>query len=136
MFSDNLIGIYGVIVYPPFNCTTFEGNTSQFTFNCTGVGDFLFWIVDGNDSTSAEISQRGIQTIALPRNAGNVSSRLLISTSAVNNNTKVVCKVFDYMRTNIQYSPPLYLRLQGKSIQVDRKYDYLKCCLFFFLRYT
>lgn len=108
------LGVCSVIVYPPLNFTTFLNNVSLFTLNCTGVGNFLFWIVDGIDSTSTEISQRGIETISLSPHGGSVSSRLYIPTTATNNNTNVVCKVFDYAGISIQYSPLLYLRLQGK----------------------
>lgn len=112
------LGVCCVNVFPSLNYTTFENSTSLFTFSCSGVGTFLFWIVDGNVSTSPTILQRGIQTIPLLPSGGYVYSLLSIPTNMENNNSEVVCKVFDYTGTDVQYSHQLYLRLQGKITHV------------------
>ena len=111
------IGVYecSVTVSPSLNYTSFENSTSRFIFNCTGTGVVLFWTVDGNASYTEEILHRGIVTIPLIHNITFVSAQISIPTTVVNNNTEVVCIVFDSTLTHPFYSSPLLLKLQGEE---------------------
>ncbi|KAL5502879.1 hypothetical protein EMCRGX_G009728 [Ephydatia muelleri] len=110
-----------ITVSPLFNYTTFVSNISTVAFNCTGAGSVLFWIVDGNAHYTQPVLQRGVRTLFLTAASGYVSSRLVIPTTAINNNTEVVCKVSDVTLTLSQYSPPQYLKLQGP---LDAPYNF------------
>ena len=103
-----------VIISPSTNYTTFENNTSTFTFNCSGDGTNLYWSVDEQPAESSSyVLNKGIhRTLPVSPDGLTVSSQLIVPTTKANNNTVVVCTVLD-VSFNHQSSHPVRLILQG-----------------------
>lgn len=107
------------MISPSQNYISFEKNATLVLFNCSGNGATIIWIVDGNASNLEPIVLRGITQITTVLNSI-ASSQLSIPTIAENNNTEVICIVADYTYTNLQYSAPVKLILQGNNkIQIQ-----------------
>ncbi|KAL5469067.1 hypothetical protein EMCRGX_G030259 [Ephydatia muelleri] len=104
-----------VIISPSHDYITFENNASIFTFNCSGNGTSLLWIVDGQSAGSSYVLNKGIQytPFIVSPDRLTVSSQLIVSTTKANNNITVICTVQDSL-FNHQSSNPVKLYLQGK----------------------
>ena len=105
-----------VIISPSHDYTTFENNASILTFNCSGNGTGLLWIVDGHALGSSYVLNKGIQCtpfIVLPDKL-TVSSQLIVPTTKANNNIAVICTLLDSV-FNLQSSNPVKLYLQGAA---------------------
>ncbi|KAL5469155.1 hypothetical protein EMCRGX_G030367 [Ephydatia muelleri] len=103
-----------VVISPPHGYTTFENNASTFTFNCSGNGTSLLWIVDGQSAGSSYVLNKGIRYtpfIASPDGL-TVSSQFIVPTTKANNNITVICIVLD-TSFNFKSSNPVKLFLQG-----------------------
>ena len=103
-----------VVIAPPHDYTTFENNASTFTFNCSGNGAYLLWTVDGYDSGTPYVRNKGIQytPFIISLDGLTVSSQLIVPTTKANNNITVICIVLD-TSLNYQSSDPVKLFLQG-----------------------
>ena len=103
-----------VIISPSHDYITFENNASIFTFNCSGNGTSLLWIVDGQSAGSSCVLNKGIQyaPFIVSPDRLTVSSQLIVSTTKANNNITVICTVQDSL-FNHQSSNPVKLYLQG-----------------------
>ena len=96
------------MISPSNDYTTFENNTSTFTFNCSGNGRYLLWTVDG-----AGILKKGINyTPPISPEGLTVFSQLIVPTTKANNNITVICVVLN-ASFNHQPSDPVRLILQG-----------------------
>ena len=105
------------IISPSTDYTTFENNTSTFTFNCSGSGTSLLWTVDGYSTGASYVVNKGIQytLYLLSPDERTVSSQLIIPTTKANNNTVVICTVLD-KSFNPQSSDRVRLILQGTHV--------------------
>ena len=104
-----------VIISPSHDYITFENNASIFTFNCSGNGTSLLWIVvDGQSAGSSYVLNKGIRYIPYiaSQDGLTVSSQLIVPTTKANNNITVICTVQDSL-FNHQSSKPVKLYLQG-----------------------
>ena len=93
---------------------------STFTFNCSGNGTHLSWIVDGYSTGSLYALNKGIwfsDTITSP-DGHFVSSQLLIPQTKANSNITVKCTVINASYTGIESSEPIKLLLQGMFVVV------------------
>ena len=108
------LGAGSVVISPSNDYTTFENNTSTFTFNCSGDGTVLFWTVDGYPTGTQYVLSKGIQPTPyiVLLDGPTVSSQLIVPTTKANRNITVICTVLD---TSYQphSSNPLRLTLQG-----------------------
>ena len=112
------LGAGSVVISPSDDFTTYENNTSNFTFNCSGNGTFLFWTVDGYTTGTQYVLSKRIQytTYVVSPDGPTVSSQLIVPTTKANRNITVVCTTtvlfppFDY-----QTSYPVRLILQGTA---------------------
>ena len=108
------VGADGIIISPSADYTTFENNASTFTFNCSGNGTFLYWTMDGHDSGTSYVLNKGIYPTPYVSPDGlTISSQLIVPTTKANNNTVVVCTVLDTSTYYRQSSDPVRLILQG-----------------------
>ena len=105
-----------VLISPSHDYTTFENNTSTFTFNCSGNGTSLLWTVDRQSIGSSYVLNKGIQYTpfigSLDGLTFTVSSQLIIPTTKANKNITIICTVQNYL-FNHQNSNPVKLYLQG-----------------------
>ena len=113
-------GAGSVAISPSNDYTTFENNTSTFTFTCSGNGTLLLWTVDGYSTGTPYVLSKGIQLtpfIVSSNGPGIVSSQLIVPTTKANSNITVICTVLD---TSYQpdSSNPVRLTLQGTAYNV------------------
>ena len=103
------IGADGIMISPSNDYTTFEKNTSTFTFNCSGNGTELFWTVDGMGTASPYVRNKGISySHPISQDGVTVLSNLTVPTTKANNNITVICIVQDASR-NVKLSDPVRL---------------------------
>ena len=101
-----------VVISPPTDYTTFIA-TGNVTFNCSGTGLVIAWVVDGQATSNITVLGRGI-TVAPQQSSGNtLLSQLIIPTTIVNNNTEARCNVVQVSGTSTVQSVPVKLLLQG-----------------------
>ena len=116
MFNHFLctVGADGIMISPSTDYTTFENNPPTFTFNCSGNGTVLYWIVDGYTTGTLYVLNKGIKdtNFLVSPDGLTVSSQLIVPTTKANNNTVVVCTQLDLL-FNRQSSDPVKLILQG-----------------------
>ena len=108
------LGAGSVVISPSNDYTTFENNTSNFTFNCSGNGTVLFWTVDGYSSGAPYVLNKGIQPTpyVVSPDGPTVSSQLIVPTTEANRNITVICTVLD-ASYQLQSSNPVRFTLQG-----------------------
>ena len=81
-------------------------------FHCASSLHAVYWEVDGIEARMVQIQARGITFIT----TGAMTSVLTVQSSAVNNNTEVVCVALNLENGEIvQRSPTAYLIIQGKT---------------------
>ena len=113
-------------ISPSADYTTFENNTSRFTFNCSGSGTQLFWTVDGYAATTSYVHNKGIYyTPPVSPDGLTVTSQLIVPTTKANNNTVVFCTVLNTSTYYHQSSDPVRLILQGTCTV------HAHCCMLF-----
>ncbi|KAL5469158.1 hypothetical protein EMCRGX_G030370 [Ephydatia muelleri] len=112
--STNQNADASVVIAPSHDYTTFENNTSNCIFNCSGNGTSLLWTVDGQSTGSSYVLNKGIQytPYIISQDGLTVSSQLIVPTTKANNNITVICIVLN-SSLNTQSSPPVKLYLQG-----------------------
>ena len=110
------LGAGSVVISPSNDYTTFENNTSNFTFNCSGNGTFLFWTVDGNTTGTQYVLSKGIQPTpyVVSPDGPTVSSQLTVPTTNANRNITVNCTVLD-TSYQLHSSNSVRLTLQGTA---------------------
>ena len=108
------LGAGSIVIIPSNDFTTFENNTLTFTFNCSGNGRTVVWIVDGYTTGTQYVLSKEIQptpSIVSPDGL-TVSSQLIVPTTKTNRNITVICTVLDR-----SYQPhssnPVRFTLQG-----------------------
>ena len=106
-----------VVLSPQGNYTVFENNTSA-VFYRSGDGYAVGWYLNGSGYNAALHVQMGMTVVPATPTGNMVTSSLYISSSSINNNTEVFCKVIDISFTNIQTSGPADLIIQGESITI------------------
>ena len=109
-------GAGSVVISPSNDYTTFENNTSTYTFNCSGNGAVLFWTVDGYTTGAQYVLSKGIQPtpFIVSPDGLTVSSQLIVPTTKANRNIAVICTVLD-TSYRLQSSNPVRLTLQGTA---------------------
>ena len=113
-------GAGSVVISPSNDYTTFENNTSTYTFNCSGNGAVLFWRVDGYTTGTQYVLSKGIQPthFIVSPDGLTVSSQLIVPTTKANRNIAVICTVLDTVSYRPQSSNPVRLTLQGTAYYV------------------
>ena len=93
----------------------FENVSGICTFTCSGNGAYVVWSVDGLDTTTPHVVNKGISalTSVVSPDGRNITSRLSVPTIKSNNNTSVVCTMLDASYRNPQSAGPVTLLIQG-----------------------
>ena len=111
------LGAGSVVISPSNDYTTFENNTSNFTFNCSGNGTIVVWKVDGYTTGTQYVRNKGINytnpSVVSPDGL-TVSSQLIVPTTKANRNISVICTVLG-TSYHYQSSNPVRLTLQGTA---------------------
>lgn len=100
-----------------------ENSNEYATFNCSGNGLYINWLVDGLSIHDTRIEQRNIAATDGQVVCGYVSSALMIQTTTENNNTIVTCHIIQ-LSFAVESLPSVMLILQGKRAHNHRVIAY------------
>ena len=115
--------VFSIFLSPSHDYTTFENNSSTFTFTCSGNGTTYLWAVDGYALRSPYVLNKGIRPITSPDGL-TVSSQLIVPTTKANSNVTIICIVLDSSFKQ-QSSNPVTLFLQGTCTFIFSECNYV-----------
>ncbi|KAL5469176.1 hypothetical protein EMCRGX_G030390 [Ephydatia muelleri] len=103
-----------VVIQASHDYTTFKNNISIFTYNCSGNGKSLMWIVDEHTARSSYVLKKEIQDsyYILSSDGLAVTSQLIVPTTKANNNITVI-----YIVQDLSYNHPLRSNLVQLYLQ-------------------